>query len=744
MAAEALVERVSFAGGEAGRALRARADLARYQISLQAMENYVVMVEGGATRRPGTFFSDRLKVESERGKFIPFRFSDFDAYMLVINGMTVRFLRHGGFLQSAPGVPYEVAVPWREVDLPNLRTVARGNVIFAACREFRIHTITRLGLVDWQVAEFLPKGGPFEPQNLNTSDAILATGTTGIVTITSTNPIFTSQHALSLWRVDESTLSLIAEWTAESAVTTGELRRFNGNVYEVISGTNTGVNPPTHTEGDVQTDAGMVWRYRHGPFGLFRILQVNSSTNVSASVEKTLPDSVTSVLSYRYWPPAWFDGSWPTLLAWSGQRLWYFRGDRFWASALTDPQNLEETGDDDGAFSGKILSPEPYGALVDILWAINSGVLILGTSDIEWRIASAAGGGSTVVTAKTVDPTPETKEGSIPHIPVLVDDGVIFVGKSGFRLNRVKIDLGETGSNRLGSDEPSVGARHIFMGGPRVMGWQRDPQRVLWIAMLDGTLAGLTWMERQKVLAAHRHPLVNGAVEDVAVIPGAVGARGDEVYFIVRRTISGVTRRYIEVMAPYFEPAAPAVPGGEQTAVGAWYVDCGLASDFPSAVTVVGGLSHLEGQEVAIFADGAMQSRKVVVGGQITLDRPAKLVTVGLPIRAELLDLPRNVATAGGPTTGQEKAAREVNLHVQDCAGGLIGTLPKTGELPMEEIVETGGKAYHTPIILVNGLLRKMVECDIEEEVQLRIINDDPMPCTILGFSPRIEIEETE
>ena len=57
--------------------------------------------------------------------------------------------------------------------------------------------------------------------------------------------------------------------------------------------------------------------------------------------------------------------------------------------------------------------------------------------------------------------------------------------------------------------------------------------------------------------------------------------------------------------------------------------------------------------------------------------------------------------------------------------------------------MQTGAKSYHSPIELISGLLRMEVECEIADEVQLFILNDDAMPCSILGLSPRLQLEET-
>jgi hypothetical protein len=130
MGISALVERLSFAAGELGKKLRFRSDLGRYQIAVEKQENYVTMVEGGATRSPGTRFVLPLKNQAQRGRLVPFRRSTTDYLMLVINGGKARFVRDGGFVQNPDTTPFELTLPFAEADLPNIRAAATGNDIY--------------------------------------------------------------------------------------------------------------------------------------------------------------------------------------------------------------------------------------------------------------------------------------------------------------------------------------------------------------------------------------------------------------------------------------------------------------------------------------------------------------------------------------------------------------------------------------------------------------------------------------
>lgn len=877
MAAEAFIERVTFAGGEIGQALAARSDLGKYQVSLAAMENYVTMVEGGATRAPGTRFVAELKTSAQKGKLIPYRRSSSDYYMLVINNGVSRFVQAGGVLLTG-GVPTEMAVPWVEADLPNIRAVPDGNNMYA-CDGVRATLITRTSLTVWTASAFPNIGGPVGTINPDPTVNILASANTGAgITLTGTGTNFQAGNIGGVWRLDESDLSLIPEWIANEAIVvptaalparTGDIgdmatpanawdgntatastknatsgyqgghyvaatsiyqyrirmttagaeasctftlygkqggapanatdgtvlatanvndglvgfgsgrgwdvtltssnfnstydyiwiswaitgaaavqsiaelnpiqfsaggaaiyRRWNGNVYQALSGTNSGQSPPVHTKGDVLAQqGGAIWRYIHRDRGFVRITAVGSTTSATADVLEILPLSVAQRATQYFWPAAWDAiAGYPTAVAFSKSRLMFMRGPFFWGSAIDLPFDFDLTGQDDDAIAGKLRSPD--GSQVDIQWALHAGVLILGSSDIEWSLRGATAFSG--LTPGTLTPVPDNTDGSVAQIPAGVDGGVIYVGKSGKRLHFGKFDLNDTNSQRVSADEISVTARHIFVAGVQAIAWQRDPQRVLWMAMADGTLAALTFMPKQQIVAFHRHPRNNFFVEDISVIPSTASGT-DEVYLIVRRTISGATKRYVELLQPYFVPVNPAAA----TAIGAWFLDCALRYQGAPA-TVINGLGQLEGQTVGVLADGAMQTRKVVTGGAITLDRAASDVLVGLPIVARLQDLPRNLNTSTGPTDGQDKTISEGYLNLLFCGGGVLSA----NDGPAEDVIDTGGDDYGVSPPLFTGDKRIPIEGELRQEAQMQLLNDDAMPCTVLGMSPRLRVEE--
>ena len=93
---------------------------------------------------------------------------------------------------------------------------------------------------------------------------------------------------------------------------------------------------PTHFEGaewdgpnqdlksDVdQNDFGVQWSFRHDRYGMVRITGFNSATSVTAEVLRRLPDSLTTVPTYR-WAFGAFSTArgWPSIVVhWAGRQV---------------------------------------------------------------------------------------------------------------------------------------------------------------------------------------------------------------------------------------------------------------------------------------------------------------------------------------------------------------------------------------------------------------------------------------
>jgi len=109
------------------------------------------------------------------------------------------------------------------------------------------------------------------------------------------------------------------------------------------------------------------------------------------------------------------------------------------------------------------------------------------------------------------------------------------------------------------------------------------------------------------------------AVESVSVIP--TDDTEYQVWVIVKRTINGITRRYVEYLNVFDYDKDDNKTFN--------FLDSALSYS-GVAVSTLSGLDHLEGQVVGVLTDGATHPDRTVASGAITLDRSAKNIKIGL------------------------------------------------------------------------------------------------------------------
>ena len=81
----------SFNAGELTPKLDNRSDLDKYFAGARTMENFVPLIEGGATRAPGTYFVLETKDSTQQSRLIPFQFSTVQSYIIEAGDLYFRF-----------------------------------------------------------------------------------------------------------------------------------------------------------------------------------------------------------------------------------------------------------------------------------------------------------------------------------------------------------------------------------------------------------------------------------------------------------------------------------------------------------------------------------------------------------------------------------------------------------------------------------------------------------------------------
>jgi hypothetical protein len=148
-----------------------------------------------------------------------------------------------------------------------------------------------------------------------------------------------------------------------------------------------------------------------------------------------------------------------------------------------------------------------------------------------------------------------------------------------------------------------------------------------------------------------------GAVENVAVLPGS--ASDDLVYYIVNRTVGGVTRRFIERFAS--RDACVGGPSNQQA-------DCFVA--YAGAPTATIALPQLPNTPVVVWADGASLGTAVTdaAGNAAMPDGlPHAAIVAGLPYTAQFQSSKLAYASQSGSALTKKKRIADIGLVMFDA-----------------------------------------------------------------------------
>lgn len=731
----------SFSRGEVSPAVNARSDLAWWQSSLDLCQNFIVLKEGGARARGGTRFVAEVHDSAKKSRLIPFEASTQAAYVIELADQKVRFFRDAGVVLSG-GAPYVVNSPWTSAQAAGVWYTQSNDVLFATHPEVRPKELRRYANANWQFADYDARKGPFVDENADEAKTIKVSAVTGSgITLTAAGFAFTAADVGKLVRLAPKDLADLPQWVGGSYAN-GDAKCFvYGNAYQranVPDGILVGTSPPTHTEGSQPSGSGtgsgpdgyihayVTWTYLHSGFGIVKITSVApGGATATADVVSRLPDQLVTTPSHKWALSPWSDADgWPSLVDFHEGRLVCANSAKFpstlWFSK-TDDFNNHAPGEKAADAMVLRLASRQRNA---IRWLASGKVLGAGTSGREWTISPSN-------LNEALSPTnrkgaESSSEGSAQVRPVLTDNATLFVSASRHRLHEFSYSYDD---NNFVAPELSILSGHIAKKGISDLAWDRDPNRIVWMALDDGTLAGMTYRRDQQIAAWHRHPMTNGHVESIAVIPTPDGT-ASQLWLIVRRQINGVTRRYIEVMQPAFDGA------DETDARHAWQLDCALRYEGPPA-TVISGLDHLEGETVSIVADGTVQPPQVVAGGKVTLARPATNVLVGLPFVARGRTLGLDPETAAGSVKGKKKRLNGLAVSLLDTVGGKIGT---PGDL--ELLAPSGGGTMNAAPKLFSGTKVVTPIGGWDEEIQVEFVQDQPLPMTVRAIVPEFEVED--
>ena len=662
------------------------------------------------------------------------------------------------------GSIYELPTPYTTSDLTDssdgtfrLSLAQTGDVVYIAHPSYPLQKLSRFNVSPpkWTLTAVDLLNGPFKTQNADRTVTVYASGTTGSVTLTASSSIFSAALVGSYVYLEPADLSSIRPWTAGEEFTTNPLntkRRSDGKTYNCTTNNTptagkayrTGPDKPIHTYGSAADGGGggktgtnielegLTWQFVDAGYGYVKITGYTSGTSVTATVVGTnpLPAGVVGSGNATFrWALGSFSGveGYPSRVTFFRERLTLAKDQTLYFSVAADFENFAAKDDsgqivDDRAIQATISSDQ----VNQVQWLAPAQQLLVGTSGAEFSCSENSS--SQPFAPGNVKIEQETNEGSRAVTPLRVGNAILMVQRSGRKLKELQFAIQQNGYQ---SQDVTVLAEHVAAGGIQQATWHKEPYLAVWAVRGDGQLLGFTYNKEQDTIGWHRH-VIGGAfsggravVESVCVIAAPDRAR-DELWLIVKRTINGQTKRYVEYMEREYQA------GDAQSSC--YYVDSGYTYS-GTAVTSVSNLTWLEGQTVQVLADGAAHPDRVVTGGAISLQVSASTVQVGLGYTSTLQTNRMEAGAADGTAQGKTKRVNKVVVRFLNTLGAKAG--PDASTLDTIEF-RSGSNPMDAPPPLFTG--DKLIEWpgnyDFDGYVMVR--QAQPLPMTVVAIMPQL------
>ena len=669
--------------GEVSPSMYGRIDNDKYKSGLAVCRNFVCLPQGPVRNRSGFAFVRQTKYADKPARLIAFEFSSTDTMILEFGHQYIRFHSRGGTLMNANGTPYEISTPYNSDDIFVIHYAQSADVMTLVHPHYPVKELRRYGAYDWRLID-VTFSAPLSPPG-NVSVEYVPNGNESDSRFTYKYKVTAVQDS------DEGQRESAPSAAASVSCNLWWDNALNRITWSAVAG-------------------AARYRVYKSTAGVFGYIGETEGT----SFEDNRVDADDGITPPRY-DSMFGEGDYPSAVA-------YFEQRRCFAGTVKRPQfvwmtrsgtetdmayHIPVTDDDRIKFK---IAAQKVSRLKHL--APLSQLLALSESAI-FRLSPA---NSDVITPESVSAKPQVYQGASEVQPLLIRSNLIYASERGGHVIEMGYNWQQGG---FAVNDLCVFAPHLFeRARVKDMALALSPHPIIWCAMTEGSLLGLTYMPEQAVSAWHRHDTINGSFESVAVVP-----EGDEdiLYAVVRRTINGATVRFIERMHEWL------YDGLENC----FHVDAGSTYEGEETQTL-SGLDYLEGCEVAILADGAVLPREKVKNGQITLEVPAKKIQVGLPVISEIQTLPLIANLQDGSFgRGHQKNINRVWMQVYQSSGIFVG--PSFDDLT--EVKQRLDEPYGEPPEPLSTEIDVPLPGSWNASGQLVLRQKDPLPLTLVGIT---------
>ena len=732
--------RTNFTAGELSTLINSRTQFQRYFNGSETLENWVVLAQGPIFRRKGFRFIGEVKDSTKKTRIIPFEFSTVQTYAIELGAGYLRFFSAQGQVLDNSSNILEISNPYSENELFDIKFVQDSDVIYMAHPNHPIQKLIRVASNNFTLNPVDLVKGPYIDENIISTDEVRLTG--------------------NGWS-EGTTLTLTA---------LGGHTPFTSN------------------------HVGGLWKVRSGTdIAHVKITGFTSSTVVTVVAQNDVPQSLHNTASFN-----WSEGEFSNARGFAGAITFHeqrmvlagsvYAPQKVWFSkSNADYENFEVGTNADDPFLITIASQRGD----PIRWLFSDQALFVGTAGSIFRIISSRN--SPALAPDDIDAKRQISYGCSSIQPELVGQSPIYMQKNNKTARLITFDID---SDKYKAVDITVDSDHITDGGITSFEYQQIPLSSLWTVRTDGQIARLTLEQDQQVQAWSRY-VTQGNFESVAIVSDAED--NDEIYAIVKRTINGAVKRFVEVQEPNYEVDNPnrfyvdsglsyngtqsstiTISGNTFTADSSTFEsnDIGkeihqligkgrakitgftdsqnvtvsiietfssatlLPNEWAIAIKNITGLGHLEGKTVTINSDGATVPNKTVSSGAIEIDNAGSIIHVGLSYSSKQKNMPiESLALSGIIGTSQHKVKRidSVIIRFDKTLGGkIIDSNNNETPITSRSLVDNMNEVPD----LNSGDEEIILGTGWDRLGQIEIIQDGPQPMTIKSITYKVTIND--
>lgn len=393
-----------------------------------------------------------------------------------------------------------------------------------------------------------------------------------------------------------------------------------------------------------------------------------------------LTASTFGAMSLTGTPAKWGTSDYPHAVTIHAQRLWFAGSpsykDTLWGSK---PNNFYDfslgTAQPDDGIEFEMSDRSA------IEWIQGAKDLLVGTDSGEYVITSDGG----VIIPADIQANKQSEYGSTHHEPAFLGNGVLYLSADKRRIRFMNYQFVEEGWVSTDITWPS---EHLTSGLIKELHFKRSPDPFIWCTTEAGTLVSAIYeREQDNTVGWHRHSITGATILSACLIYRSTQT---EVWIAVSRVIDGVTKVYIEKFD--FTKTTSDDFKGESD----YYLDCSILKT-ASGTGQVSGLSHLEGEDVSVVADGVYLSSTYTVSSgiiELTATHANKTVVVGIPYTGTIKTLPLEGINPAGTAQGSKRRYARLFLRVWESAAPLVnGIAPSLDDSSI--VIHSDDLEYH-------------------------------------------------